>query len=461
MLVTFLVFSLLLNFFVPVFILWETICMCWGFLCLYFVLGWGFSNSCFYSSLSISNFSVLGVEVSYLSLGFLVLSCWFMIISLCSNYLSVKGKGSRQERWFCFFVQLVGWGLVFSFLCNSFILFIAFVESLVVPLMFLINGWGSEKDRYEASFYFLGYTVVFGYGFLILSCFLFFLVCVDSMDISWSSGVSHYFFGGVFVGLFYGFFLSKLAVYGFHLWLPKAHVEAPVGGSILLGGLILKLGGYGFIRLYPLILYKLSAGGSIVLCLFSLLGSLFSMVVAFSQVDLKKWVAYLSVGHMALAFSGLCVSGEVGLLSCMINMVLHCFSCGLLFFLVGLSYERLGSRSLFFYMSSSSSFKGWVFFWVFSCWVSCAMVPIPSFWAEFFESFVFFRLSFFFQVLGWLGPCLGLYCTFKVIHFFFSSGLVVSFRSLFPGGLFELVGLFGLVIPCLFLCFSLDIFFHI
>lgn len=137
-------------------------------------------------------------------------------------------------------------------------------------------------------------------------------------------------------------FLIKLPIYGFHLWLPKAHVEAPVSGSMLLAALLLKLGGYGLIRVSGL-LYNNMEGYVVPFCFF---GSLATAIICVRQTDLKALIAYSSVGHMSLVAGGILLKKVWGVRGALMLMIAHGLISSCLFCLANLVYERTGSRTL-------------------------------------------------------------------------------------------------------------------
>lgn len=140
-------------------------------------------------------------------------------------------------------------------------------------------------------------------------------------------------------------FLVKLPVYLGHLWLPKAHVEAPVAGSIILAGVLLKLGGYGLIRIVPLIQESLKLFSPILVSI-GLIGGVIASFICIRQTDCKSLVAYSSVAHIALVIVGLSINSFLGWAGAIIIMVAHGLCSSGLFALVGIVYERIGTRNL-------------------------------------------------------------------------------------------------------------------
>jgi NADH-ubiquinone oxidoreductase chain 4 len=225
-------------------------------------------------------------------------------------------------------------------------LFFYFIfEISLIPTLLIIIGWGYQPERLQAGIYFLFYT---------LSVSLPLLLCIALLYLSTSS--LFYFFGpslefspvlGVALCIILsGAFLVKLPVFMSHLWLPRAHVEAPVAGSIILAGVLLKLGGYGLFRVLVFCGSGLILVGSFLVGL-SLSGILYVGLMCCRLNDFKALVAYSSVAHIALVVSGIFRHYVWGYRGSLILIVSHGLSSSGLFCIVNIYYERLGRRSFF------------------------------------------------------------------------------------------------------------------
>jgi proton-translocating NADH-quinone oxidoreductase chain M len=213
--------------------------------------------------------------------------------------------------------------------------------------MFIIIGfWGSRERKIRAAYLLFFYTVCGSIFFLISILYIYSLT--GTLD--YESFFNFSFKNETFI--WFGFFLSfasKIPMFPFHIWLPEAHVEAPTVGSVLLAGILLKLGVYGFLR-YSLVLFKKSSFFfSPMLYVISLLGIILASLSAIRQTDLKRIIAYSSIAHMNLIILGLFSYNEIGYEGCILQSVSHGFVSGALFFLIGILYTRYHSRLLFYY----------------------------------------------------------------------------------------------------------------
>nr|YP_009002381.1 NADH dehydrogenase subunit 4 [Orinhippus tibetanus]AHH25004.1 NADH dehydrogenase subunit 4 [Orinhippus tibetanus] len=277
--------------------------------------------------------------VDYFSFMLILLSFW--ICSLMMTASSSIYLFSYHSNFFVFLVLLLLITLYCSFSSLSLLSFYIFFESSLVPTLFLILGWGYQPERLQAGIYLIFYTLVASLPLL--------LVLFSINSIFNTLYFPLLFDCGSFYFMFYIFsmfaFLVKMPMFLFHLWLPKAHVEAPISGSMILAGVLLKLGGYGIFRIMKVI-SCLGLYFNYFWLSLSLFGGVIISFVCFRQVDLKSLIAYSSVAHMSMVIGGLMTMNWWGCMGSLSLMVGHGLCSSGLFCLSNIIYERLGSRSL-------------------------------------------------------------------------------------------------------------------
>ena len=241
-------------------------------------------------------------------------------------------------------------GITGAFMAMDLVLFVFFLELMLIPLYFLIAVWGREQRRYAAikfivctqagSFALLIGILGLGYAHRRLSggwSFDYFALLHTPL----SPGLRFWLMLAVFAG-----FAVKLPVFGLHGWLPDAHAEAPVAGSVLLAGLSLKVGAYGLLRfLLPLFPEAVSRGGLLVMAL-GVAGILYGAWQAYGQRDLKRLIAYTSISHMGYVLLGVFSWTELGLQGAMIGILAHGVGTAALFGVAGMIHERTGTYDL-------------------------------------------------------------------------------------------------------------------
>jgi NADH-quinone oxidoreductase subunit M len=243
-------------------------------------------------------------------------------------------------------------GMIGVFCALDLVLFYVFWEAMLIPMYFLIGIWGGERRIYAAVKFIL-YTMVGSLLMLVAIVYLFFVNGATSFDLlqitqRLVSGDLHL-SGPQELWLFLAFFLAfaiKVPMFPFHTWLPDAHVEAPTAGSVILAGVLLKMGTYGLLRfclpLFPTAAVYLAPFISVL----AIIGIIYGALVAMVQPDLKKLVAYSSVSHMGLVVLGIFSFTTQGLQGSTIQMLNHGLSTGALFLLVGMVYERRHTRMI-------------------------------------------------------------------------------------------------------------------
>nr|YP_010392986.1 NADH dehydrogenase subunit 4 [Tipula aestiva]UPX88787.1 NADH dehydrogenase subunit 4 [Tipula aestiva] len=313
---------------------------------------------------SISYF--MGMDV--LSYGLILLSFW-----VCVLMLMASEKVFRNKNYWNFFLLIVLVLLIFLYLTFSsmnLFLFYLFFESSLIPTLFLIMGWGYQPERLQAGIYLLFYTLLASLPLLVGIFFVYKKIMY--LEFMLMNVVN---FGSLlYLSLIFAF-LVKMPMFLVHLWLPKAHVEAPVSGSMILAGVLLKLGGYGILRVLPLIQNENMVFSWFWISI-SLIGGVLVSFICLRQTDLKSLIAYSSVAHMSVALSGMLTMTCWGMSGGYVLMIGHGLCSSGLFCLANISYERMSSRSLFINKGMLNFMPSMTLWWFLLS--SCNMAAPPS-----------------------------------------------------------------------------------
>ena len=283
------------------------------------------------------------VGVDGVSLFMILLSSFLTPFCILASWKNIKKR--IKEYMMCFlFMETVMIGMFASI---DIILFYIFFESVLIPMFLIIGIWGGNRRIY-ASFKFFLYTLLG--SVLMLIAIIYIYQNTNSVDMAYLQG--NFFSKNVQLFLWLAFFASfavKIPMWPFHTWLPDAHVEAPTAGSVILAGILLKMGGYGFIRFSLGILPEASNFFTPLIMFLSIIAIIYTSLVALAQTDMKKLIAYSSVAHMGMVTIGIFIANIQGLEGAMMQMISHGIVSAALFLIVGVVYDRMQTREISFY----------------------------------------------------------------------------------------------------------------
>ena len=279
-----------------------------------------------------------------ISLFFIILTTFLIPICLLISYENIT-KNIKDYFLLYFILEFC---LIISFSVLDLLIFYIFFESILIPMFLIIGIWGSRERKIKASYLFFIYTLIGSLFMFIAIIHLFLTIGTTDYQILYFSKIDNTFEKFYWLAFFLSFAV-KVPMLPFHLWLPEAHVEAPTAGSVLLAGILLKLGSYGMLRF----LIPLFPNASIfftpfvlILCIISIL---YSSLTAIRQTDLKRIIAYASVAHMNFIVLGLFSFTYQGLEGSLIQMLSHGLVSSGLFFSIGCLYDRYHTRFINYY----------------------------------------------------------------------------------------------------------------
>ncbi|WP_437206190.1 complex I subunit 4 family protein [Planctomicrobium sp. SH664] len=363
-----------------------------------------------------------------ISVAMIALTALLTVSSILISWESITDR----EADFYTALMILETGLVGVFCAFDVVMFYVFFELTLIPLFFLIALWGGPQKRYAAIKFFL-YTLA---GSLVTLLGLVSLVLITS-----SAGLAtpcsipdlanwlqaHPLSSSQQLVLFFMLsagFLIKVPVFPFHTWLPLAHVEAPTAGSVLLAGVLLKLGSFGFLRIcLPMLPEACFNMGLPLIGLLSVIGIIYGSLCALAQRDIKKLVAYSSVAHLGFCMLGLFALNVEGLTGGVLQMINHGLSTGALFLLVGMVYDRYHTRQMDDLGGLASRLPLIACSMVFISMASIGLPGLNGFVGEFLSLAGMFKQHILYTVLGSLGVVLGAWYLLTMVQFAFFGKL--------------------------------------
>nr|YP_010208868.1 NADH dehydrogenase subunit 4 [Skeletonema pseudocostatum]UBA16178.1 NADH dehydrogenase subunit 4 [Skeletonema pseudocostatum] len=321
------------------------------------------------------NFS-LGIDG--ISLFFILLTTLLIFLCILISWTSVKLN--IKEFLIAFLVMeffLIG---VFSVL--DLLLFYIFFESVLIPMYLIVGVWGSRERKIRAAYFFFLYTLLGSVLMLLSILYIYYQVGTTDYEV-----LLTFIFSTTeqkFLWLsFFGSFATKVPMVPVHLWLPEAHVEAPTAGSVILAGVLLKLGTYGFLRFSFPLFPEASFFFAPIVYLLSIVGIVYTSFTAIRQTDFKRIIAYTSVAHMNLVMVGLFSFNTVGLEGAILQSLSHGFVASALFLIIGIVYERHHTRMVKYYGGLVHTMPLYTFIFLFFTMSNIGLPGTGSFVGEF------------------------------------------------------------------------------
>nr|YP_010710680.1 NADH dehydrogenase subunit 4 [Elassoma alabamae]WCZ71044.1 NADH dehydrogenase subunit 4 [Elassoma alabamae] len=328
---------------------------------------------------SVNNF----MATDPISTPLLILTCWLLPLTILASQNHTSSEPKNRQRMYITLLTSLQFFLILAFSATELIMFYVMFEATLIPTLILITRWGNQTERLNAGTYFLFYTLMGSLPLLVALLILqnsmgsLSIITLQYNDpMSLLSYADKFWWAACLLA-----FLVKMPLYGVHLWLPKAHVEAPIAGSMILAAVLLKLGGYGMIRMLS-ILEPLNKELSYPFIILALWGVIMTGSICLRQTDLKSLIAYSSVSHMGLVVAGILTQTSWGITGALILMIAHGLTSSALFCLANTNYERTHSRTMILARGLQVALPLMATWWFLTSLANLALPPLPNLMGE-------------------------------------------------------------------------------
>nr|ARU77384.1 NADH dehydrogenase subunit 4 [Pungitius kaibarae]ARU77397.1 NADH dehydrogenase subunit 4 [Pungitius kaibarae] len=318
-----------------------------------------------------------------LSTPLLVLTCWLLPLMIIASQNHTANEPCNRQRAYITLLTSLQIFLILAFGATEIIMFYVMFEATLIPTLVIITRWGNQAERLNAGVYFLFYTLAGSLPLLVALLLLqnntgtLSLLTIQYSDpFQLSTFADKLWWASCLLA-----FLVKMPLYGVHLWLPKAHVEAPIAGSMILAAVLLKLGGYGMIRMIAM-LDPLTKELGYPFIIFALWGVVMTGSICLRQTDLKSLIAYSSVSHMGLVAAAILIQTPWSLSGALVLMIAHGLASSALFCLANTNYERTHNRTLLLARGLQMALPLMTTWWFIASLANLGLPPLPNLMGE-------------------------------------------------------------------------------
>lgn len=337
-----------------------------------------------------------------ISLFFLLLTT--LLIPICI-LISWNGITYKVKEYLIAFL-ILEFFLIGTFCILDLLLFYIFFESVLIPMFLIVGIWGSRERKILASYYFFLYTLLGSVLMLLSILYIYFQVGTTDYEILLTFSFSEFEQKILWLTFFIAF-AAKVPMVPVHLWLPEAHVEAPTAGSVILAGVLLKLGTYGFIRFSIPLLPKASFYFSPLVYTIAVIGIIYTSFTAIRQSDFKRIIAYTSIAHMNLVMLGIFSFNIIGIEGAIFQSLSHGFVASALFLVIGIVYERYHTRLVKYYGGLANTMPLYIIIFLFFTLANISFPGTSSFVGEFLILAGSFKSNINITFLGATGVIIG------------------------------------------------------